>query len=99
MARQLFIDSRDRIPGGTTTDFQIQLRQQLVVDPSHTFRIDQLRIPVVIPLIQTGINDLIYFTLGGVLQTATLTRQLHRRGTCDPGADRPEHQGDFHGYL
>ena len=72
--RQLFIDSRDRIPGGTSTNFQIQLREQLVVNASNSFRIDSLRVPLVIPLIQAGLNDKLYFTLGGVLKTATLTQ-------------------------
>ena len=72
--RQLFIDSRDRIPGGTSTNFQIQLREQLVVSAGNSFRIDNLRIPLVIPLIQGGYNDKLYFTLGGVVKTATLAQ-------------------------
>jgi hypothetical protein len=72
--RQLFIDSRDRIPGGTSTNFQIQLREQLVVTRDHSFRLDNLRVPLVIPLIQAGYNDKLYFTLAGVVKTATLAQ-------------------------
>ena len=61
--RQLFIDSRDAVPGGTSTNFTIQLREQLVVGPDDSFRIDFLRVPLVIPLIQGGGNDDIWFTL------------------------------------
>ena len=57
--RQLFVDSRDRI-SGTTTDFTIQLPETLVIEGNgHKARIDNLRIPMVIPTIQTGINDTI----------------------------------------
>jgi hypothetical protein len=61
--RQLFIDSRDAVPGGTSTNFVIQLREQLVVGPADSFRVDFLRVPLVIPLIQLGVNDDIWFTL------------------------------------
>ena len=72
--RQLFIDSRDRIPGGTSTNFQIQLREQLVTTADNSFRLDNLRVPLVIPLIQAGYNDKLYFTLAGVVKTATLAQ-------------------------
>jgi hypothetical protein len=69
--RELFIDSRDRI-SGTSTNFSIQLREQLVVGPENSFRIDYLRVPLVIPRIQLGINDRLYFTVSGTRHTATL---------------------------
>lgn len=61
--RSLFIDSRDRI-SGTPTNFSIQLREQLVVGPARQFRIDELRVPLVIPLVNAGLTDTMYFTLG-----------------------------------
>jgi hypothetical protein len=73
--RQWFVDSRDRV-SGSTTDFQIQLREQLVSDSTMSFRIDDVRIPLVVPLIQAGLNDKLYFTLtatGTTVQSVTLT--------------------------
>jgi len=70
--RQFFIDSRDRILG-TTTDFTIQLPETLVIEGStHKARIDNLRIPMVIPTIQTGINDTIQVQVGAQTYTITL---------------------------
>ena len=66
--RQLFIDSRDRV-AGTSTNFTIQLREQLVVGPDDSYRIDQLRVPLVTPLIQKGVNDTLWFTLTLPAQT------------------------------
>jgi len=70
--RQLFIDSRDRSTG-STTDFTIQLRETLTTTALNTYRIDALRVPLVIPLIQKGINDVLWFYLGGVVRHVTLT--------------------------
>ena len=67
--RQLFIDSRDRI-SGSPQSFSIQLRETLTLTQANSFRIDSIRIPLVIPRIQTGVNDRIFFTMqngaGGV---------------------------------
>ena len=63
--RQLFVDSRDRITG-TSTNFTIQLRDTLKVGPDNAFRIDNLRVPMVLPLIQNKVNDTFYFQLSGV---------------------------------
>ena len=69
--RQLFIDSRDRV-SGTTTDFTIQLPETLTIEgSSHKGRIDNLRIPLSVPTIQTGINDTVIVQLGA--QTYTIT--------------------------
>ena len=57
--RCLFVDSRDRITG-STTDFKIQLPTTLVLEQGTKFRIDNLRIPMVIPLIQEGVNHRLY---------------------------------------
>jgi len=63
MARQLFIDSRDRVTG-TTTNFTIQLNQTLVTTAATQYRVDNMRVPMVIPRIQAGVNDTLWFTLG-----------------------------------
>ena len=70
--RQLFIDSRDRIPGGSSTDFTIQFREQLVLGPADSFRIDNLRIPLVIPLIERGFDDKLWYTVAGQRYSVTL---------------------------
>jgi hypothetical protein len=70
--RQLFIDSRDRTTG-STTDFSIQLRETLTTTAANEYRIDNLRVPLVIPLIQKGVNDVLWFYLGGVVRHVTLT--------------------------
>ena len=57
--RCLFIDSRDRITG-STTDFKIQLPTTLVLEQGTKFRIDNLRIPMCIPLIMQGVNHRLY---------------------------------------
>ena len=62
--RCLYVDSRDRV-AGTTSDFQIQLREALVSSQANSFRIDSLKIPLVVPLIRTGYNDDIVFQLTG----------------------------------
>ena len=67
--RQLFIDSRDRV-SGTTCDFTIQLPETLVLEGNHLGRIDNLRLPLVIPTI-SGSNDTIQVQVGS--QTYTLT--------------------------
>jgi hypothetical protein len=70
--RQLFVDSRDRITG-STTDFTIQLRETLNATAANFYRVDQLRVPLVIPTIQQGINDTLWFKLAGATQHVTLT--------------------------
>ena len=70
--RQLFIDSRDRV-SGTTTDFTIQLPETLTIEgPNHTARIDNLRIPLSVPTIRTGINDTVTVQVGAQKYTVTL---------------------------
>lgn len=72
--RQLFIDSRDRI-SGSTTDFVYQLSETLcLAGGAHRLRVDNLRIPLVIPLIVTGVNDMLYILDPAIVgyYTATL---------------------------
>ena len=69
--KQVFVDSRDRV-SGTTTDFTIQLPQTLTLEGGrHRGRIDNLRIPLVVPTIQAGVNDTLQVRIG--VQTYTVT--------------------------
>ena len=70
--KQIFVDSRDRV-SGTTTDFTIQLPQTLNLEGGrHRGRIDNLRIPVVIPTIQAGVNDTLQVRIGEQTYTVTI---------------------------
>ena len=70
--RQIFVDSRDRV-SGTTTDFAIQLPQTLnLAGGRHRGRVDNLRIPVVVPTIQAGVNDTLQVLIGATTYTVTL---------------------------
>ena len=69
--RQLFVDSRDRV-SGSTTDFAIQFPETLVIEPGRRMRIDNLRIPLAVPTIQTGKNDTLQVLLGATTYTATM---------------------------
>ena len=71
--RLIFVDSRDRV-SGTSTDFSIQLPETLVLEGTHRGRIDNLRIPVVVPTIQTGRNDTLQVSVGGTTYTATIAQ-------------------------
>ena len=61
--RQIFCDPRDRV-SGTTTHFTIQLPETLTLPSGRRARVDNLRIPLVIPTIRTGINDTIVILIG-----------------------------------
>ena len=69
--RMLFVDSRDRV-SGTTTDFSIQLPERLHVEGTRRGRIDNLRIPLVIPTIRTGVNDTLQVPVGSTNYTVTI---------------------------
>jgi hypothetical protein len=69
--RQIFVDSRDRV-SGSTTDFAIQLPETLTVSGEARGRVDNLRIPVSVPTIQTGVNDTLQVRLGATNYTVTI---------------------------
>ena len=69
--RIIYVDSRDRISGGTT-DFTIQLPQTLTLGPGRRGRIDHLRVPLVIPTIQTDVNDTLQVLIGATTYTVTI---------------------------
>lgn len=68
----VYVDSRDRV-SGSTTDFAIQLPETLTIDGgTHRGRIDNLRIPLVIPTIRSGVNDTLQVRLGATNYTITI---------------------------
>ena len=69
--RQIFVDSRDRV-AGTTTDFLIQLPETMTIERGHRARVDNLRIPLCVPTIRSGINDTVVVRLGSQQYTVTL---------------------------
>jgi hypothetical protein len=69
--RQIFVDSRDRV-AGTTTDFSIQLPETMTVGTGHRARVDNLRVPLVIPTIRSGVNDTIVVKLGAQQYTVSI---------------------------
>ena len=56
--RQIFVDSRDRVAGGTSCDFSILMPQTLALTGGHQGRIDDLRIPVTVPTVGPGNNEI-----------------------------------------
>jgi hypothetical protein len=68
----IYVDSRDRV-SGSTTDFAIQLPETLTIDGgSHRGRIDNLRVPLVIPTIRTGVNDTLQVRPAATTYTVTI---------------------------
>ena len=71
--RQLFIDSRDKIEGGTSTNFSIQLGRTLTLPAGkHRMRVDNLRVPLVMPLIVDS-NSMLYYKIGNTYNAAVLS--------------------------
>ena len=75
--RQIFVGSRDRV-SGTSTDFVIQLPQTLTVETKAKGRIDNLRVPLTIPTIQTGVSDTLSVNVGGLNYTASIAQSNYR---------------------
>ena len=67
--RQIFVDSRDRV-SGTSSDFTIQLPSTLVLQGNQA-RIDDLRIPMTIPTINST-NNTIQVLMGSSSYTVTI---------------------------
>ena len=90
--KQVFVDSRDRV-SGTTTDFTIQFPQTLTLEGGrHRGRIDNLRIPLVVPTIQAGVNDTLLVRIG--VQTYTVT--IPGCNSLEPSAERRSWELDGH---
>ena len=62
--RQIFVDSRDKVPGGTSTNFSIVLPQTLSLESGHQGRIDDFRLPMMIPTIYAQHNGISFVTGG-----------------------------------
>ena len=71
--RQIFVDTRDKVPGGTNSNFSILLPQTLSLGPGHQGRIDDFRLPVSIPTIYSG-NNSIVLDMNGTIHTVYLPR-------------------------
>ena len=67
--RQIFVDSRDRV-SGTSTDFTIQLPENLSLEVGHRGRIDSLRVPLTVPTIDST-NNTILVQVGATVYTVT----------------------------
>ena len=68
--RQIFVDSRDRV-SGTSTDFTIQLPENLSLEAGHRGRIDSLRVPLTVPTIDST-NNTIIVLVGATQYTVTI---------------------------
>ena len=68
--RQIFVDSRDRV-SGTSTDFTIQLPENLSLETGHRGRIDSLRVPLTVPTIDST-NNTIIVQVGATVYTVTI---------------------------
>ena len=77
--RQIFVDTRDKIPGGTNSNFSIVLPQTLSLGPGHQGRIDNFRLPVSIPTIYSN-NNSIVLDMGGTIHTVVLTEGQYTSG-------------------
>ena len=71
MVLQLFCDSRDRV-SGNPSDFIIQLPTTLALQQKTRGRIDDLRIPMCIPTVQSSLNDTINILMGATSYTVTI---------------------------
>jgi len=69
--RQIFVDTRDRVPGGTNSNFSILLPQTLHLDSGHQGRIDDFRLPMSIYTIHDS-NSSITLNMGGTEFTVFL---------------------------
>jgi hypothetical protein len=77
--RQIFVDTRDKIPGGTNSNFSIVLPQTLSLGPGHQGRIDDFRLPMSIPTIHDGNNSIIV-NMSGAVHTVYLGKGQYANG-------------------
>ena len=79
--RQIFVDTRDKVPGGTNSNFSILLPQTLSLGPGHQGRIDDFRLPMSITTIHDGNNSIIV-NMGGAVHTVFLGTGQNANGTA-----------------
>jgi hypothetical protein len=77
--RQIFVDTRDKVPGGTNSNFSIVLPQTLSLGPGHQGRIDDFRLPMSIPTIHDG-NNSITVNMSGAVHTVFLNKGQYANG-------------------
>ena len=77
--RQIFVDTRDKVPGGTNSNFAILLPQTLSLGPGHQGRVDDFRLPVSTPTIYPG-NNSIVLDMNGTIHTVFLTEGQYLSG-------------------
>jgi hypothetical protein len=77
--RQIFVDTRDKVPGGTNSNFSILLPQTLSLGPGHQGRIDDFRLPMSIPTIHDG-NNSIVVNMSGAVHTVFLNKGQYANG-------------------
>jgi hypothetical protein len=78
--RQIFVDTRDKVPGGTNSNFSIVLPQTLSLGPGHQGRIDDFRLPMSIPTIHDGNNSITVTMQGGGVYTVFLGKGQYANG-------------------
>ena len=78
--RQIFVDTRDKVPGGTNSNFSILLPQTLSLGPGHQGRIDDFRLPMSIPTIHDGNNSIVVTMQGGAVHTVLLNKGQYANG-------------------
>jgi hypothetical protein len=77
--RQIFVDTRDKVPGGTNSNFSILLPQTLHLESGHQGRIDDFRLPMIVPTIYEG-NNTITLNMGGTDYTVVLNVGQYNSG-------------------
>ena len=77
--RQIFVDTRDKVPGGKNSDFSILLPQTLHLESGHQGRIDDFRLPVSIYTLYDG-NNSIVVNMGGAEHTVYLSTGQYANG-------------------
>ena len=79
--RQFFVDTRDKVAGGTNSNFSIALPQTLHLDSGHQGRIDDFRLPMSIPTLHDGNNSII-LNMGGTEHTVYLNTGQYANGAA-----------------
>jgi hypothetical protein len=71
--KTIYVDSKDRLPGGSPCSFTIQLPSTLDLTGKR-MRVDLMRMPISVPTIQSGKNDTLIVRLGSQDYTITLSQ-------------------------
>ena len=71
--KTIYVDSKDRLPGGSPCSFTIQLPSTLDLTGKR-MRADLMRMPISVPTIQASKNDTLIVRLGSQDYTVTLTQ-------------------------